>query len=680
MLILDLRSLFKRSCVLLGVLAVLLSEACGGTESKTETASRQDQKREEKRKKLEQQAKWEAISKELFADGQRMEEIEDFRSAVARYHDAIVWAKNKERSAAFKRVKESIKQRKLSLMREAETYFRRGEFRAAIVRLEEAQRKYDLGDPLIDYNLAVCLRASGDLSAALAHLDRCINGVPEGKRREALEQLRAAIITPEKMRRFSGKERSILSELNRSIPGAITDFRKVEDDSNIGYTPCNYLAPLSEINTPSLLFNRAQCHAMKGEFDKAALSLRAYLTVAMDALDRQQVESQLSTLERLSYLPRGSREDTVRRHFAAAERYSDRRRHDLVIRELKAADLALPEFLESKRKLAVLYEMSGDLENARQYSQQYLEHESDDPRRLEILSMMELMKSKRPKYDLAIETAHGLLSEVLWVFIKHGPPSLWSSTGDTMGRVVESLEEAALLFPLGPELHELMAIVYQLTNSHQLALRSFDILWSQGYPVVFFTEAGIRVEISKDNVRLLRPPEETSPLVRLSGDLPEGVEVEVVQRSSITSLETRENQLWLTFLGRSIKLTPSRLGQPRMEKGPWARGYANKHALLFQRYLGLDNVILGNESLTKKEIGKIAFQILEVVYAVYDVAQAAKVYNIYNSLYYAVEVAMASQVIGDAVRILRQRELVAQNRSFKLMPAKTVRFGFRRQL
>src|SRR5450759_4960254 len=67
-----------------------------------------------------------------------------------------------------------------------------------------------------------------------------------------------------------------------------------------------------------------------------------------------------------------------------------------------------------------------------------------------------------------------------------------------------------LSLPLGAEANELMGLVFLQANDGRSAIRSFDVVASQGLPVAFYAEMrghkqdqAVKCELSRDRVRLI---------------------------------------------------------------------------------------------------------------------------------------------------------------------------------
>jgi hypothetical protein len=150
--------------------------------------------------------------------------------------------------------------------------------------------------------------------------------------------------------------------------------------------------------------------------------------------------------------------------------------------------------------------------------------------------------------------------------------------------------------------------------------------------------------------------------------------------SAITSLETEQGTVILHLKDNKFVITPAPLALPVPATGPLARKFGNEYTELFQRYLGITNVKLGKEALTKKEKAEIGVSLAAVVLSFYDMGRAVKAYNTVNALTYALRTYESLRLIKEIMWILQQRQEIFQYAPMKLLPARTVRFGFRRKL
>ena len=108
--------------------------------------------------------------------------------------------------------------------------------------------------------------------------------------------------------------------------------------------------------------------------------MTAYREAAPTAADADAVQARLVVLKGLTALPdpQGS---VVRALYTSAAKHVDTRTYDRAIAEYQKAADAIPEFVESKRRVATLLEAEGQTEQARTYWQQVVVADTVDESR-----------------------------------------------------------------------------------------------------------------------------------------------------------------------------------------------------------------------------------------------------------------------------------------------------------
>lgn len=648
-----------------------------GKLSPQENEQQRAQRAAEKREKQQLQAQKESTARQYVAEGEKLERENHLLEAQYEYQDAEQVTHTTEASKALKRVNNLIESRINRLVTDAHGLYERGhpeDYDSAIKKLKGAQ-EYDPDRLLLNYDLAIVNRASGNPIAAIDYLDQCLYGLPEGRKRDELEQLRAQIVTPQNVPHVTSTARATLVKIDKLRQTDDKGFHSPEHDPTAGREPCTLL--LSNLlipQLPSVLFNKARCQETDREQQQAAQLLERYLDSATKALDREQEESHLIALRSLASFPT-SQGEQVRSYYSEAARYMDVGRYDLASRELTQAEAAFPAYCESKWHLALFYKTLGDIARTRQYLGAYLQCAANAAHRDEAVATLESLDSRRAKYDLAVQDAREPLSQVVEAYLKNGVNTRQRYVRSRLDTVFRDLGQALSFFRLGIEVHELLATVYELTNNFRLAKRSFDVLWTQGHTVAFFDSDGRRIEIQGDHFRIVDAHHSDPP--RIASSLEAGIPGQAVKR-----IEVHEGTIVLILkTGSSVSITPARLAMPGSLKGPLARKYTNQYARLFQRYLGVDPIVLGKEGLTHKEIAQIGWDVFAVAMSAYSVSQAAKTsqytQNITNLLLYGQSAASVSYMVKDARTLLQQQHQIAQDAPFKTIPTRTARFEFR---
>ncbi len=203
-----------------------------------------------------------------------------------------------------------------------------------------------------------------------------------------------------------------------------------------------------------------------------------------------------------------------------------------------------------------------------------------------------------------------------------------------LARASEHLQIALALFPLGAEAHQLMGLVFLQANDGPAAIRSFDVVASQGLPVSFYAELrtrkldrAVKCELSRGRLRLIylssydkngkpAPPRKPAGEDGL-GDMV--LEPSVVRDGQFESLdltlsdvrkvETDKGLLRLKLAQQELYLSPIYLPSFTPIDGPQGRRFANNYTRLFVRYPGREDSKLGNEGLTGGEKFMVGYKI-----------------------------------------------------------------------
>ncbi len=287
--------------------------------SPQEKEQQREQKAADKAQRQQAQAQSLTRAREHIAEGEKLERDNHLLEAQYEYLDAEQEAHTKDGSQARKRVNGLIESGINRLVHEARGLYehpradepgRAEDYTAAIKKLEEAQ-KYDPDRLLLNYDLAIIHRALGDLagrggngllrdselSVAIYYLDQCLYVLPEGRKRDELELMRAQIVTPENLVHVPDSVRDDIEKIDRFRQTDDKGYHDAERNPEAGREPCALLTRSEMPQLPSVLFNKARCLETGGQNPQAAAqSLEVYLNSATEALDREQEESHLSFL------------------------------------------------------------------------------------------------------------------------------------------------------------------------------------------------------------------------------------------------------------------------------------------------------------------------------------------------------------------------------------------------
>jgi len=203
-----------------------------------------------------------------------------------------------------------------------------------------------------------------------------------------------------------------------------------------------------------------------------------------------------------------------------------------------------------------------------------------------------------------------------------------------LGRASEHLHIALALFPLGAEANELMGLIFLQANDGRSAIKSFDVVASQGLPVSFYAEMrghkqdqAVKCELHRDGLRLISlslydkkgnptPPSKAAGedglgdlVVEPAADRQQGFDSLDLTLVDIKKVETDKGVLKLKLAQQEITLSPIYLPSFTPIEGPPARRFANNYTRLFVRYPGLEDSKLGTEGMTGGEKFKMGYNI-----------------------------------------------------------------------
>ena len=305
---------------------------------------------------------------------------------------------------------------------------------------------------------------------------------------------------------------------------------------------CNSLGELKGVLTtsPSALFDLANCAETNGRATEAVRLLGKYLEAAPTALDADETRTRIAELQSLLTLP-GQNGIEVRRLYASAYGELSERKYDRAVADLtKARDLA-PDFPLTTWKLALYYEAIGDIDRAREHLTRYRQMASEQAAKEEADLHLSTLEAKRTKYDEEVDATEDIVADLFSRSLKlsfdgsenrsalrvrraHAKKKEEAKARNRVGgfaipyayaqqqlsRASAHLQVALALFPLGAEANELMALVFLQANDGQWAMRSFDVVASQGLPVSFYAEMrghkqdqAVKCELSREHLRLI---------------------------------------------------------------------------------------------------------------------------------------------------------------------------------
>ena len=503
---------------------------------------------------------------------------------------------------------------------------------------------------------------------------------------------------------------------------------------------CDALGELKNtlVNSPSATFNLANCAESNERTAEAVRLLERYLEMSPGALDTEESLTRIADLKALLTLP-GPNGAQIRRLYASAYGGLAERKYDRALAAfIKAGDLA-PDFALTKWKLGLLYEATGDIDRSRQNFNRYLELSTDQRAKDGAMLHLTTLDAKRAKYDEEVDAAGDILADLLNRSLKlsfNGSESRsalrakrarvkkksdeakarnrvggfaipYAYAQQQLGRASEHLQIALALFPLGAEANELLGLVFLQANDGHSAIKSFDVVASQGLPVSFYAEMrgrkqdqAVKVELNRDGLRLIflssydkkgnpAPPKKPAgedglgDMVMEPGAGPrQPFESLDLTLSQIKRVETDRGVIKLKLADQEITLAPIYLPSFTPIEGPQARRFANNYTRLFVRYPGLEDSKLGTEGMSGGEKFKMGYNLAS---ASIDIATSGiGVVGIISSVQDAISIArtIRAAVVSLSVSFASweksvedQQQLLA-GKAFKAIPIQAANLAF----
>jgi tetratricopeptide (TPR) repeat protein len=690
----------------------------------------------------------EAQAQQMTSEGRALEDKQQFKEAEEKYTAAEAIISTKDGKSGLERIQKAEAKKFRDLLAEAHGLFDAGKPADAARKLEEA-KSLGLQDPALHYNLAVCYQKSGDRLKAVSEMNQTLSLLPEDdKNRGQLEQIRSAMMTGETPPQLTPEAKQRVEAFNSTL-ARNTTVGETEKQQNAGSAPsgpgqtaqlpCEQLKEIESSlpKSPSVLFNLAKCAEEDGRQEQALRYLNQYLASAPTALDSDDVHLRVGTLTSLTALT-GDKADDVRKHFAAATRFIDDRRFDHAVDELLKAEQEQPSYPLIKWRLALLYEAMGNTTKARSYYSAYDSASAFPEATKEATAKVATLDKERSQYDAAVQEARKTLSDILVRFMGKGgqsnvpkrevrgglitgmafarSPEPTGSGGVSGGvsyqyaqREIEAaqkkLEEATSIFPLGPEANEMLGFVYLQGHNPAAAMRCFDIVASQHYPITFYAKSysardkkavkETKVELLPDKVHLVylssynSKTKSNDPPVKPVGTdnlgnfvisdsepaISDG-DLAAFSTSELKGIETKENAVELNPGKDEIYLEPVSLTSDVPIQGVPARKFANNYSRLFIRYMGFDNTKLGKESMTGGEKFNLGMSFAAAGMSGYS-AIASGGFLMASTT----QMMLAMYALNSAMSTLQenrgeQRQLLEGNQ-FKLIPSQSFELAFK---
>ncbi len=714
------------------------------------------------KKALEQQAKT------FVTEAKGLEKSGNLLEARTRYANSQSFTDSKEAAQAIKRIDGEIQKRVKAALHSAHALYDKGNYKQAATTLEGAAARLG-SSSLFSYNLGLCHQRLGDSATALGHLDQAVISTSDPKRKVRIRQLRTALVTGDLSAiALKADDRSRVDKINQlmdaigfeatveeapasiqqqaetGIPPARRATSSVGNESrkpsqrNVNL--CQALDSLKSPRTPSVTFNLAKCAEDNDRLADAAQLFAQYLQLAPSASDADLVRIRISRLNSRAGLP-GDQGAKVRRLYASAARSLEVRRYDAALLDYQNAAAEAPQFAAVEWRLGLMYEAMGDLVQARRHFESYRQLEADPAGRNEVNLHLETLELKRAKYDEEVEQASEIISDLLnramnltfngledraslykqrarqrareaskhKVRMVGGFSIPFAYAQQQLAEAAEHLARALVLFPLGAQANQLMALVHLQGNDGPSAMRAFDAVASQNLPVSFYAEMrgrrnkdhAVKCELTRDGLRLIllssydkkakptAPAKQAGedglgdlvvdPLTRRADDDFESVNI---KSSDIKKLETKNGHLVLKLANNEdMTISPIYLPAFTPSDGPAGRRFGNNYTRLFIRYPGLEESKLGTEGLTGFEKVKLGYDIAN---AAYGISTSLNPVGAVSALETFIQISREVRRVAKSLQVTYaawartiedQQELQLGN-AFKAIPSEPVKLAF----
>ena len=609
-----------------------------------------------------------------------------------------------------------------TLMTDAAQAYGAENFMKAAQLLETAGSLHP-GNLAIGCNLALTRYQQGNRDEALPLLDRCVGALRDKEPRRQLAELYTALVTGDRATVAPGVRQqaarlndAILAESDKDVPD--------DDEADVPVPPpvgvCAQMKAIqsSLLKNPAMLFNLATCAETEGRLGDAIRLLTEYGQVVPTAADSDEVQSRLIVLKGLSALPdpKGS---LVRTLYASAGRHVEAREYHKAIADYLKADEAMPEFVETKRRLATLLEAQGQVDRARTYWQQVLLADTIEDNRRQTQLVLDSLDAEHARYVELVGSARGLLQELLGRSLLEGEPVGRVYAAYRLQLASEKIQGAAFIFPLGSEVNLLQAFTCSQMNDFRCVRASFDAQRALTLPVSFYGAVfykGVepsnrakqartygKFEVENGTLRFAEistvNPKKRSAVsaARSAGEdrlgrlgASDGLRSArfdgfTVPASAIKHLETKDGLLYLEVDDRRIKqrkmlIEPLSLVLVVPPVGPGARRYMNNYINIAETYGGVEKAKLGKESSTVGERLKMVYNIATIGLDVTSV--------MFGNFLSLVDVAAGAGGLGQKIAasqrqvrraVMEQRQAI-RGIAFKAIPTEPVRLAFRKDL
>lgn len=631
---------------------------------------------------------------------------------------------NTDAEKGLERIAEAAGQQVQTLMADAAQAYAAENFAKAAQLLESAGALHP-GNLAIGCNLALTRYQQGNRDEALPLLDQCVGALRDKEPRRQLAELYTALDTGDRLSVVAPGARQQVARLNDAIlQESDKDAQSDDDDAAVPSAPavglCAQMKQLQAglLKNPAMLFNLAKCAESEGRLGDATRLLTEYSQAAPMAADSDEVQARLAVLKGLSALP-DPKGAVVRTLYASAGKHVEAREYDQAIADYQKADEAIPEFAESKRRVATLLEAQGQVDRARTSWQQVILADTMEESRQQTQLIVDGLDTEKAQYEELVGAARQLLHDLVGRSLLEGEPVGRIYAAYQLQLANEKIQSAAFLFPLASEGNLLQAFTCSQMNDFRCVRASFDAQRSLALPVSFYGAVFYKSVEPKNRAKQVRtygkfefeqgmlrfaeistvnPKKQTAePAAPIAGEdrlgrlgAADGLRSArfqgfTVPASAIKHLETKDGLLYLELDDRKVKhrkmlIEPLSFVLAVPPTGPGARRYINNYINIAETYGGVEKAKLGKESTTAGEKLKMVYNIATIGLNVTSV--------MFGDFFSIVDVATGVKGLSHKIGLSQRqvRRLAMEQRqavhgiAFKAIPTEPVRLAFRKEL
>ena len=673
-----------------------------------------------------------------------------------------------EATDAIKRLDDLIHRRVDDALAQSRRLYESRKYPEATALLEEAA-KLGHASATLSYNLALCHHQLGEREKAVENLNQAIRSTPDPKIKVKEKQLLAYFSTGDTRSNLTDKER--IDNLDRlldrvGIDAVLADGQQSAEDDPPATAPapsrstdssaprlhsvaarraslCANLDTFkgSLAGSAPAVFDRANCAQSNARPAEAARLLQHYLELSPNALDAADIGQRIAELQAQLALPDTNGAE-VRRLYSSA--YSDlaEGQYDRALASFTRAKELAPDFPLTYWKLALFHEAMGNVDPAREHFSKFQQLAADQSAKDEAALHLSTLDVKKSKYDEEVEAAAGIVEDLFnrgmnltfnfdekrgalranRAKIKNKKQQKYfknvvggfavphAYAQQQLASASEHLTVALALFPLGVEANELIGLVFLQASDGPSAIKSFDVVSSEGLPVSFYAEVrgghkfdhAVKCELTRDRIRFIIlssydrnqspiPPDKNAGEDGL-GDLTlkrgeqrqpfDSIEFTV---HDIKKIETRSGMIGIWLAKEQFALAPIYLPSFTPVQGPPARRFANDYTRLFIRYPGLEDSKLGSEGMTGGEKFMMAVNMAD---AGFNIASNLNPMGAISATQSAISIARTINSAIDSGRVTlaswersaqdQQQLLAAQ--AFKSIPSEPVSLTFMQEM